>query len=80
MKVVPPGEGESGAMPGFGAVFKLYSRDLSEPLTSAIPAAGRSLHETPEFTALAARYGLTHGKPDWLEDVVARYGLTSLSH
>jgi quercetin dioxygenase-like cupin family protein len=167
--VVPPGGGDSVAIPGFGAVFKLYSRDtdgavaivehpfavgtitvphrhtredehsivlegqigfrsdadevvlrpggyitnprgqmhamwnagttpgriievitpggfencfreLSELLTSVEPTAGVNLRETPEFAELATRYGLTYGNPDWLDGVVARYGLTPPTH
>ncbi|MBC6459213.1 cupin domain-containing protein [Actinomadura sp. HBU206391] len=60
--------------------FENYFRELGELLTSVGPAAGVKLHETPEFTELATRYGLTYGHPDWLDDVVARYGLTPPTH
>jgi hypothetical protein len=118
--------GESVPIPGFGAVYKLYSRDnggelaivehpfavglitaphrarsrgmparlparssrSSRPAASKLlprtwPAArrqragradahgGASLHESGAF----AKYGLTYPNPDWLDDVVARYGL-----
>jgi quercetin dioxygenase-like cupin family protein len=165
VRVVPPGEGDSVAIPGFGAVFKLYSRDnggtvaivehpfavgtitpphrharedeysivlegqigfrsdadevvlgpggyitkprgqmhamwnagktpgriievitpggfenyfreLSELLTSVEPTASADPRELPELAELATKYGLTYGTPDWLPDVVARYGLT----
>ncbi|KAB8196560.1 cupin domain-containing protein [Nonomuraea phyllanthi] len=58
--------------------FEHYFRELSELLAGAEHSA--NLHETPEFTELASRYGLTYGNPDWLDDVVARYGLTSPTH
>ncbi len=32
--------------------------------------------EIPTGTDLAERYGLVYGEPDWLPDVIARYGLT----
>jgi mannose-6-phosphate isomerase-like protein (cupin superfamily) len=47
--------------------FENYFRELSELLDDVGSAA---------FTALAAKYGLTYGTPDWLDDIVARYGLT----
>jgi hypothetical protein len=50
---------------------------LSELLLSG---TGSHLHETPEFAALAAKYGLTYGSPDWMDDIVARYGLSAPSH
>jgi quercetin dioxygenase-like cupin family protein len=67
--------------------FETYFRELGELLTSrahrpganAGPASG-PLHESPEFAELAAKYGLTYGTPDWLDDVVARYGLTPPTH
>ena len=63
--------------------FETYFRELGELLTSrtaaAEPAPG-PLHESPEFAELAEKYGLTYGTPDWLDDVVARYGLTPPTH
>lgn len=41
---------------------------------------GFNLHETPEFTQLADKYGLTYGTPDGLDDIVKRYGLTPPTH
>ena len=38
------------------------------------------LHELPEFGELADKYGLTCGYPDWMDDIVARYGLNPPSH
>jgi quercetin dioxygenase-like cupin family protein len=55
--------------------FEHYFRELAELLGSVTPA-GTALHDTPEFVELAARYGLSYGNPEWLDDVVARYGLT----
>ncbi|GIH28650.1 cupin [Acrocarpospora phusangensis] len=60
--------------------FESYFRELSELFAAVEPPAGMSLHETAEFTELAERYGLTYGDPDWLDDVVARYGLTPPTH
>ena len=60
--------------------FENYFRELGELLASPVPASGMDLHETPEFAELAARYGLTYGHPDWLDDVVARYGLAAPTH
>jgi quercetin dioxygenase-like cupin family protein len=64
--------------------FETYFRELGELLTSrtaitAEPSPG-PLHASPEFAELAAKYGLTYGTPDWLDDVVARYGLTPPTH
>jgi quercetin dioxygenase-like cupin family protein len=67
--------------------FENYFRELGELLTSRThepgalvePAPGPS-HESAQFTELAAKYGLTYGRPDWLDDVVARYGLTPPTH
>ena len=66
--------------------FESYFRELgellaaSEPDTAAEPAAGTNLHESDAFAKLAAKYGLTYGSPDWLDDVVARYGLNPPTH
>jgi hypothetical protein len=38
------------------------------------------LHELPEFDELAIKYGLTYGAPDWMDGIVARYGLSPPSH
>jgi hypothetical protein len=59
--------------------FESYFRELGELLASVEPT-GADLHETPGFAGLAKRYGLTYGTPDWLDDVVARYGLTPPTH
>lgn len=68
--------------------FENYFRELGELLTShtgtsgaaAGPTSGANLHESPEFIELASKYGLTYDDPDWLDDVVARYGLTPPTH
>jgi quercetin dioxygenase-like cupin family protein len=56
--------------------FENYFRELGELLGSVTPPAGTTLRETPEFADLASRYGLSYGNPAWLDDIVARYGLT----
>ena len=53
--------------------FENYFRELSELLTSG---TGSNLRETPQFAELATKHGLTYGTPDWLDDIVKRYGLT----
>src|SRR4051812_19906001 len=64
--------------------FENYFRELSELLVSpATDPAGqgvRDLHELSEFAELAEKYGLTYGTPDWLDDVVDRYGLKPPRH
>lgn len=62
--------------------FEHYFRELGELLTSHAqePGSGIDLHESPEFMQLAVKYGLTYHDPDWLDDVVARYGLTRPTH
>jgi len=40
----------------------------------------RILHELPEFAEPAEKYGLTYRTPDWLDDVVRRYGLKPPTH
>lgn len=53
--------------------FETYFAELSELMRSgqAQPA---------DFTALAGKYGLTYGRPDWVDDVVERYGLDPPTH
>ena len=62
--------------------FENYFRELGELLTSgeatSIPDA--PLHDSVEFIELAKKYGLTYGTPDWLDDVVRRYGLSPATH
>jgi quercetin dioxygenase-like cupin family protein len=59
--------------------FENYFRELSELLASSTDGV-RNLRLQPEFTELADKYGLTYGTPDWLDDVVERYGLQGPSH
>ncbi|WP_156689266.1 cupin domain-containing protein [Mycobacterium sp. Marseille-P9652] len=67
LEVITPGNG-----------FENYFRELSELLTSADPAT--PVHESADFAELAKKYGLTYGTPDWLDDVVRRYGLSVATH
>lgn len=62
--------------------FENYFRELGELLASgtAAPDSPGPLHETAEFADLAKKYGLTYGTPDWLDDVVRRYGLSPATH
>ena len=61
--------------------FENYFRELGELLTAhANDPAGQILHELPEFGELAEKYGLTFRTPDWLADVVQRYGLNAPTH
>ena len=66
--------------------FENYFRELSELLAASRPGepagapGGASRHESGAFAKLAAKYGLTYGNPDWLDDVVARYGLNPPTH
>lgn len=71
IEVITPGDG-----------FENYFRELGELLTSEATVANSvaPLHESPEFIELAEKYGLTYGTPDWLDDVVRRYGLSPATH
>jgi quercetin dioxygenase-like cupin family protein len=61
--------------------FENYFRELGELLVEhAGDASGKPLHELPEFDELAIKYGLTYGTPDWMDGIVARYGLNPPSH
>jgi quercetin dioxygenase-like cupin family protein len=51
------------------AGFENFFRELSDLLTDGPPAAG-------QVEALAAGYGLQFGEPEWLPDVIDRFGLT----
>ena len=51
------------------AGFELFFRDIAE-------LAATGVDDPAEFVALAGTYGLQFGEPDWMPDVVARYGLT----
>ena len=50
------------------AGFEGFFHDLSELLSAGPP-------EPSKLGGLAADYGLQFGSPDWLPDVIARYGL-----
>jgi quercetin dioxygenase-like cupin family protein len=62
--------------------FESYFRELGELLAAhaSDPPGQGTLHELPEFAELAEKYGLTYGSPEWLDDVVRRYGLNPPSH
>ena len=49
--------------------FERFFGDLTR-----LTAAGRP--DPDEVAALAGSYGLPFAKPDWLPDLIARYGLT----
>jgi quercetin dioxygenase-like cupin family protein len=49
--------------------FENLFHELSELLTAGPP-------ELNEIGGLAERYGLQFGEPDWLPDLISRYGLT----
>lgn len=51
------------------AGFELFFRDVAE-----LAATGTA--DVPDFVSLAESYGLQFGEPDWMPDVIARYGLT----
>ena len=51
------------------AGFEHFFREMAD-LTAAGPP------QLPEVMALADRYGLQFGQPDWLPDLIARYHLT----
>ena len=51
------------------AGFEHFFREMAD-LTAAGPP------QLPEVIALADRYGLQGGQPDWLPDLIARYHLT----
>ncbi|RSS64892.1 cupin domain-containing protein [Streptomyces sp. WAC07061] len=52
------------------AGFEHFFRELAEMLTDGPPPTESAI------PALAAKYGLQFGQPDWLPDVIARYALT----
>jgi quercetin dioxygenase-like cupin family protein len=53
--------------------FERYFRELADLVAGGPPESGAAAD-------LAGRYGLTFGHPDWLDDVVERYGLTPPMH
>src|SRR5215210_9042346 len=52
------------------AGFEIFFRDVAE-----LAATGTA--DVPDFVALAESYGLQFGEPDWIPDVIARYGSTT---
>lgn len=52
------------------AGFENFFRELSELLAAGPPEPG-------QVPALAQHYGLQFGEPDWLPDVISRFGLTA---
>jgi quercetin dioxygenase-like cupin family protein len=61
--------------------FENYFRELGALLDAHVDnPAGHPLHELPDFVGLADKYGLTYGHPDWIDDIVQRYGLNPPSH
>jgi mannose-6-phosphate isomerase-like protein (cupin superfamily) len=61
--------------------FENYFRDLGELLLAhANDPVGQILHELPEFTELADKYGLAYATPDWMDDIAQRYGLSAPTH
>ena len=53
------------------AGFENFFREVAEIL------AARGPPDVSGALALAEKYGLQYGEPDWLPDVISRYGLTS---
>ena len=53
------------------AGFENFFHELSGLLSAGPP-------NNADIAALAAAYGLQFGEPDWLPDVISRYGLTPL--
>jgi quercetin dioxygenase-like cupin family protein len=51
------------------AGFEEFFRELSDLLLAGPPEDG-------QVPAMAARYGLQFGEPEWLPDLISRYGLT----
>lgn len=51
------------------AGFEKFFQELSDRLAAGAPSDG-------ELPALAERYGLQFGQPDWLPELITRYGLT----
>lgn len=62
--------------------FETYFRELGQLLAVHVgdPPDGPELHELPDFIALADKYGLTYGRPDWMDDIIDRYRLKQPTH
>jgi quercetin dioxygenase-like cupin family protein len=69
IEVITPG-GFENYFRELGALLDRHSNDPPD----------HPLHELPEFIALADKYGLTYGNPDWMGDIIDRYGLNPPSH
>jgi len=71
IEIITPGDG-----------FENYFRELGELLSSGDAGTNTDvpLHYSADFIALAEKYGLTYDSPDWLDDVVQRYGLSPATH
>ena len=71
LTVAQPGAGAHGNLGSIGVVFKLWGRDreLAEMGASGPP-------QPADVAALASRYGLQFGQPDWLPELISRYNLT----
>ena len=52
------------------AGFELFFRDVVDVMEAGFP-------ESVDVDELVRSYGLEFGEPDWLPDVISRYGLTS---
>jgi len=51
------------------AGFENFFREMADMVASGPP-------QFPDVTALAEKYGLRFGRPDWLPDLISRYDLT----
>lgn len=62
--------------------FENYFRELGQLLAqhADAPPGGPDLHDRPDFVALADKYGLTYGRPPWVDDVIDRYRLNQPTH
>ena len=61
-------------------VYKEVRKNCVKSDSLLLDRWGKPLHELPEFDELAIKYGLTYGAPDWMDGIVARYGLNPPSH
>jgi len=77
VEIITPANGFEDYFRKLGA---LLAPRLAESGSVERPASGGSLHETSPFADLADEYGLTYGTPDWLDDVINRFGLTPPTH
>jgi hypothetical protein len=78
--VVPPGAGETEGQIGFRSDADEVVLGPGGYITK--PGGQMHAHRRPAQRPgrLAAKYGLTYGNPDWLDGVVARYGLNPPTH